>query len=144
MQAHSRYAQAVSAFIVSQEETIFTADQVQEANDVIAELGVFTEDFLVPFAETSMMESDGDLENPSSPWMIEGQKILLGATEEELAQLSVTDIVVPFGDLGDFKPSVESSGDCGALVTTCCFPQVRSLRTISTSDCLTSVRVEPS
>ena len=114
----------MSAFIVSQEEAIFTADQVQQANMVIADLGVFTKDFLVPFVETSLMESDGDLDNPSSPWMIEGQKILLGATEEELTQLSVTDIVVPFSDLGDFKPSVESSGDCGALVTTCCFPQV--------------------
>ena len=124
VQAHSRYAQAVSAFIVSQEEALFTAEQVLEANTVIADLGVFTEEFLVPFVETRMMESDGDLENPSSPWMIEGQKMLLGATEEELAQLSVTDIVVPFSDLGDFKPSVESSGNCGALVTTCCFPQV--------------------
>lgn len=124
VQAHSRYAQAVSAFIVSQEEALFTAEQVQEANTVIADLGVFTEEFLVPFVETRMMESDGDLENPSSPWMIEGQKMLLGATEEEVAQLSVTDIVVPFSDLGDFKPSVESSGNCGALVTTCCFPQV--------------------
>ena len=124
VQAHSRYAQAVSAFIVSQEEALFTAEQVLEANTVIADLGVFTEEFLVPFVETRMMESDGDLENPSSPWMIEGQKMLLGATEEEVAQLSVTDIVVPFSDLGDFKPSVESSGNCGALVTTCCFPQV--------------------
>ena len=124
VQAHSRYAQAVSAFIVSQEEALFTAEQVQEANTVIEDLGVFTEEFLVPFVETRMMESDGDLENPSSPWMIEGQKMLLGATEEEVAQLSVTDIVVPFSDLGDFKPSVESSGNCGALVTTCCFPQV--------------------
>ena len=124
VQAHSRYAQAVSAFIVSQEEALFTAEQVLEANTVIADLGVFTEEFLVPFVETRMMESDGDPENPSSPWMIEGQKMLLGATEEELAQLSVTDIVVPFSDLGDFKPSVESSGNCGALVTTCCFPQV--------------------
>ena len=122
-EAHSRYAQAVAAFIVSQEGNIFTADQVTEANSVIADLAVFTEEFLVPFAETRMMESDEDQDNPSSPWMIEGQKILLGATEEELAQLSVTDIVVPFADLGDFKPSVESSGDCGALVTTCCFPQ---------------------
>ena len=117
----------MAAFIVSQEEELFTADQVQEADTVIADLQLFTEEFLVPFVETRMMESDGDLENPSSPWMIEGQKILLGATEEELAQLSVTDIVVPFSDLGDFKPSVESSGDCGALVTTCCFPQVGSV-----------------
>ena len=56
--------------------------------------------------------------------MVEGQRILLGASTEEMAKLSVTDIVVPFSDLGDFKPSVESSGNCGALVTTCCFPQV--------------------
>ena len=75
----------MAAFIVSQEEELFTADQVQEANTVIEDLGVFTEEFLVPFVETSMMESDGDLESPSSPWMIEAQKILLGATEEEVA-----------------------------------------------------------
>ena len=28
--------------------------------------------------------------------MVEGQRILLGATTEEMAKLSVTDIVVPF------------------------------------------------
>ena len=60
VQAHSRYAQAVSAFIVSQEEALFTAEQVLEANTVIADLGVFTEEFLVPFVETRMMESDGE------------------------------------------------------------------------------------
>ena len=119
-----RYARAVSAFIVSQEQTIFTADQVMQANNVIADLELFTEEFLLPFKEASMMESDLDPENPSSPWMIEAQKILLGVGEEELSDLSVTDIVVPFSDLGDFKPSVTSSGDCEALVTTCCFPQV--------------------
>ena len=114
----------MSAFIVSQEQTIFTADQVLEANNVMADLEMFTEDFLLPFKEASLMESDLDPENPSSPWMVEGQKILLGGSEEELSDLSVTDIVVPFSDLGDFKPSVTGSGNCGALVTTCCFPQV--------------------
>ena len=53
------------------------------------------------------MESDLDPESPSSPWMIEGQKILLGAGEEELSHLTVTDIVVPFSDLGDFKKALE-------------------------------------
>ena len=39
---------------------------------------------------------DGDPEHPSSSWMVEGQRILLGASTEEMAKLSVTDIVVPF------------------------------------------------
>ena len=39
---------------------------------------------------------DADPEHPSSSWMVEGQRILLGATTEEMAKLSVTDIVVPF------------------------------------------------
>ena len=50
--------------------------------------------------------------------MMEGQKILLGATEEEVAKLSVVDIVVPFEDLGDAKPSVNKTEACGAVVTT--------------------------
>ena len=50
--------------------------------------------------------------------MMEGQKILLGATEEEVAKLSVVDIVVPFEDLGDAKPSVNQTETCGAVVTT--------------------------
>ena len=39
---------------------------------------------------------DGDPAHPSSSWMVEGQRILLGASTEEMAKLSVTDIVVPF------------------------------------------------
>ena len=68
--------------------------------------------------------SDGDLENPSSSWMIEGQKIILGATEEEVSKLQVINKVVPFEDLGDAKPSVEETETCGALVTTYAQPQV--------------------
>ena len=135
----------MSAFIVSQEQTIFTADQVLEANNVMADLETFTEDFLLPFKEASLMESDLDPENPSSPWMVEGQKILLGGSEEELSDLSVTDIVVPFSDLGDFKPSVTGSGDCGALVTTCCFPQVgqQSVSRVPAHHHTLLVRLEP-
>ena len=50
--------------------------------------------------------------------MAEGQKILLGATDEEVTKLSVVDIVVPFEDLGDAKPSVNQTETCGAVVTT--------------------------
>ena len=46
----------------------------------------YTSEFLVPFAAASVMENDG---SDSSPWMIQGQKILLDATEEELANLEV-------------------------------------------------------
>ena len=43
---------------------------------------------------------------------------MLGATDEEVAKLSVVDIVVPFEDLGDAKPSVNKTEACGAVVTT--------------------------
>ena len=46
----------------------------------------YTSEFLIPFAAASAMENDG---TDSSPWMIQGQKILLDATEEELANLEV-------------------------------------------------------
>ena len=38
--------------------------------------------------------------------------------------LHCTDIVVPFEDLGDAKPSVEQSEECDAMVTTYSQPQV--------------------
>ena len=57
--------------------------------------------------------------------IIRGQKILLDATEEELASLEVSlaaltlsllsqvvDFVVPFSDLGDAKPQVNSTSAC--------------------------------
>ena len=46
----------------------------------------FTLDFLTPFAVASSMENDG---TNTSTWMIEGQKILLDATHEEIANLEV-------------------------------------------------------
>merc|ERR1719322_2040164 len=117
-EAHIRYAAAVAAFIVSQEVSLFNEEQVENALAEIHNLEAYTQDFLQPFIETSLMESDHDPENPSSSWMMEGQKILLGATEEEVAKLSVVDIVVPFEDLGDAKPSVNQTETCGAVVTT--------------------------
>jgi len=117
-EAHIRYAAAVAAFIVSQEVSLFNEEQVENALTEIHNLEAYTQDFLQPFIETSLMESDHDPENPSSSWMMEGQKILLGATEEEVAKLSVVDIVVPFEDLGDAKPSVNKTEACGAVVTT--------------------------
>ena len=88
----------------------------------------YTSEFLVPFAAASAMENDG---TDSSPWMIEGQKILLDATEEELANLEVwpevflnptdwtqvVDFVVPFSDLGDAKPQVNSTSACQVKIS---------------------------
>ena len=39
----------------------------------------------------------------------------------------VRDIVVPFEDLGDAKPSINQISDCAAEVTTYSQPQVRNL-----------------
>ena len=122
-----RYASAIASFIVIQEYELFNPEQVEAALNNLEELELFTEDFLQPFMMTSLMETDLDPENPSSSWMIEGQKILLGATEEEMAKLSVVDIVVEFSDLGETKPSVEKTEECGGLVTTYSTPQVKKL-----------------
>ena len=56
------------------------------AESVMENLYSFTLDFLTPFAIASAMENDG---TNTSTWMIEGQKILLDATEEEMANLEV-------------------------------------------------------
>ena len=37
---------------------------------------------------------------------------------------NLRDIVVPFEDLGDAKPSIEQTSECGAQVTTYSQPQV--------------------
>jgi len=125
-EAHTRYASAIGAFITIQEFGSFDPAQVEESLNMIHDLEIFTEDFLQPFISTSLMESDHDAENPSSSWMIEGQKIILGATEEEVAKLQVVNKLVPFEDLGDVKPSIEATEECGALVTTYCQPQYDS------------------
>merc|ERR1711915_821081 len=117
-----RYAQAVISFIILQAQELFTEDDMSVAYSIQNELIRYTNDFLVPFATASLMETDG-ANIPSSSWMLEGQKILLSASEEELANLVVIDFVVPFEDLGDAKPGVNYSAECQALVSTFSQPQ---------------------
>ena len=62
---------------------------------------------------------DGDPEHPSSSWMVEGQRILLGASTEEMAKLSVTDIVVPFEVLYCTAVMYCTVLYCTALYCTC-------------------------
>jgi len=121
-EAHVRYAQAVISFIILQAQELFTEDDMSVAYEIQNELIRYTNEFLVPFATTSLMETDG-ANIPSSSWMLEGQKILLSASEEELSNLVVIDFVVPFEDLGDAKPGVNSSAECQALVSTFSQPQ---------------------
>ena len=71
-EAHIRYASAAAAFIVSQvfseikcrmyanfiqEVSLFNEEQVENALTEIHTLEAFTQDFLQPFIETSLMES---------------------------------------------------------------------------------------
>jgi len=121
-EAHRRYAEAVASFIVLQKEDMFTEDEFSMAIETKEELRRYTGEFLVPFATASLMETDG-ADVPSSSWMIEGQRILLDASAEELSNLEVIDFVVPFADLGDAKPGVNSTTDCQALVSTFSQPQ---------------------
>ena len=124
-EAHLRYAQAVASFIILQRTDLFSEDDYSFALEINSRLTRETGEFLVPFATTSMMETDG-AEIPSSSWMIEGQKVLLAASEEELATLTVIDFVVPFEDLGDAKPGLNSTEECQAFVSTFSQPQYDS------------------
>jgi dienelactone hydrolase len=124
-EAHQRYAQAVACFIVRQKEEMFSEDQLIIALETQSQLMRYSSRFLVPFATASLMETDG-AEVPSSSWMLEGQRVLLAASEEELTNLEVIDFVVPFEDLGDAKPGVNSSTECQALVSTFSQPQYDS------------------
>jgi len=121
-EAHQRYAEAVSSFITMQRSDLFSEEELFAAQEKHSKLKRYTAEYLVPFATTSLMETDG-AKVPSSSWMIEGQKILLEASEEELANLAVIDFVVPFEDLGDAKPGVNSTEACHALVSTFSQPQ---------------------
>merc|ERR1712215_370478 len=124
-EAHKRYAQAVASFIIMQKPYLFSEEDQNIAFETQEDLTQYTAKFLVPFATTSLMESDGAT-IPSSSWMIEGQKVLLGATAEELAKLEVVDFVVPFEDLGDAKPAINSTEECQSVVSTYSQPQYDS------------------
>ena len=137
-EAHQRYAQAMASFIVKQKQDMFSEDQISIALETQSQLLRYTNQFLVPFATASFMETDG-AEVPSSSWMLEGQRILLAASEEELTNLEVIDFVVPFEDLGDAKPGVNSSTECQALVSTFSQPQYDS--SVTDSNTLQSVSV---
>ena len=50
--------------------------------------------------------------------------MLLNANDADLANLEVVDFVLPFSDLGDAKPGVNSTGDChNVVVSTFSQPQ---------------------
>jgi len=124
-EAHRRYAQSISAFITVHASQLFSEEEVSAAKDIMDMVSAFTEEFLQPFMAASIMETDGE-EIPSSSWMIEGQKILLAASSEELTNLEVTNLVVPFADLGDAKPGINSTFECQAVVSTFSQPQYES------------------
>lgn len=137
-EAHTRYAASVAAFVTLQSPELFTEEEVTIAAATSATLRAYTEEFLVPFAAAALMETDG-AETPSSSWMIEGQKIMIGLTEDELEKLEVVDYVVPFEDLGDAKPKVNQTGFCQAWVSTYSQPQYDT--SIADADILYSAKV---
>jgi len=123
-EAHIRYASAVASFIKLQRPDLFTDEDVTNAQVLMEELLVFTEEFLQPFAAASLMETDPSTDPLTSQnFMIQGQRVILGASDEELEKMLVVNYVVPFEDLGDFKPSVDSTVACEATVSTCSQPQ---------------------
>lgn len=139
-EAHSRYAAAVTTFITLALPNWFTEEETAMAQLVQDNLRVFTEEFLEPFAATHLMETDPSLDpQTSANFMLEGQRVILGASSEELASLSVINYVVPFEDLGDAKPGVDSSSSCQATVST--YSQAQYETSLADADTLNSASV---
>ncbi|XP_023337662.1 uncharacterized protein LOC111708496 [Eurytemora carolleeae] len=114
--AHVVYAEIVKSFLILQNQDISDSTDIKIALEKTEELKAYTAEFLAPFITASLMETEED------NWMIRGQKILVSSSSEELQGLEVVNLVVPFEDLGDAKPSVVSA-NCTAVVTTYSQPQ---------------------
>jgi len=119
-EAWKRYADAIVSFITLQNEASFPEEDVANAKGLADKLASATEVFLQPFDDVAQFESLGS----ECPWTIEGQQILLMASDEDTSSLTVESVLVPEGeDIGHPKPGLTSPSDCAAVVTTYGQPQ---------------------
>merc|ERR1711935_195853 len=113
-EAHMRYAAAVSSFITLQRPDLFTDEEVTSAATHQEELAVFTEEFLEPFTTAWLMETDPNTDPLTSEnFMIQGQRVMLGATQEEMEKLLVVYRSSHFGELYDPGPEGDVGGHPG-------------------------------
>ena len=75
----------------------------------------FTDQFLLPFEELRLLEQSED--QKESPWINQAQQIISGASDNDLANLQVTNQLVGFTEIGGVKPSIVSES-CTAQVVT--------------------------
>jgi len=115
--AHEIYSNIVATFIVNQNKDLFDAAIVKAAETIAVLLAEYTATFLAPFHMAYTMEA----EMTDNNWMIRGQEILSELTANE--GMMVDNLIVPFDDLGETKPSVEMTGDCTGSVKTYSTPQ---------------------
>lgn len=100
-----RYAKAAVAFMVNSRPDDFDSSDVLEQIVVLGDLKGFTATFLAPFESMRLLEQND--EDTSSPWIIEAQKILSGASENGQAKISSTNELVGFTQIGGVKPTIE-------------------------------------
>jgi len=116
-EAHIVYADIVATFLITQSQELFDSALVESAIAHESELTAYTETYLAPFHLAHAMEAEMGPQN----WMIRGQEILTDLTNED--GMMVDNLIVPFDDLGDTKPSVEVTSDCAGTVKTYSTPE---------------------
>ena len=116
-EAFNRYAKLINAFMVIIAAGNFPPAVIDESRVEFQIYQNFTDSFLEPFDQMKEFEQSS-VQNVSK-WVIEGQKIISGTLDYD--GITITNEVVIFSDLGDFKPSCNFDGACKAKVTTCVF-----------------------
>merc|ERR1712170_278765 len=103
-EAFIRYSTAAVAFMVAAGYESFDPETVAEQLNIMNGLLEFTDEFLLPFEEMRLLEQNED--GTSSEWINNAQKIISGASDEDLTNLKVTNELVGFTSIGGVKPSV--------------------------------------
>jgi len=116
-EAFIRYARPAISFMILNAPDGFDAEVIANSELVMQEYQSFTDEFLEPFQKMKMLEQS--LDNSESKWVKEVQKVIGGVPNSDA--VSVSNIVVEFSDLGDFKPQLTQEGDCQVSITTCAY-----------------------
>ena len=114
-EAFARYSIASVAFMVAAGYESFDPELVAEQLTIMNGLLDFTDQFLLPFEELRLLEQSED--QKESPWINQAQQIISGASDNDLANLQVTNQLVGFTEIGGVKPSIVSES-CTAQVVT--------------------------
>ena len=93
----------------------FTPETVAEQLNIMNDLLSFTDQFLIPFEEMRVWETND--EATESPWINHAQKIISGASDTDLDNMKVSNKLVGFTEIGGVKPQIISA-NCSAQVET--------------------------